>query len=288
LDQVDVNVHPAKAEVRFQDPGRVYALLLAALRQALGPFQSAGPAYQMSWQPAAPQAREGTPGLGWTPPVPGGHPPPAAPPPGSLEVGERTPRRPEWRFQDLEILGQLEATYILAQSPGGLILIDQHAAHERILYEAFQADSGEAARQALLFPRVIEVNPVQADWVKGHLETLAQAGLELAPFGGGSFLLSAAPACLGHADLEAVVLSTIEALAPVKSHDRPQALKETALTVMACRGAIKAGEILAPEEMRALLKQLDEIPVNSHCPHGRPLWRLISSEEIRRSFRRPL
>ncbi|MBM4273130.1 MAG: DNA mismatch repair endonuclease MutL [Deltaproteobacteria bacterium] len=286
LDQVDVNVHPAKAEVRFQDPGRVYALLLAGLRQTLGPFPSAGPVYQVAWQPAPSPAREPTPPLPWHPPAPGA--PPAAAPPLGAGVGEWSTFGPGWRFQDLKILGQLDATYILAQGPpGGLILIDQHAAHERVLYEAFQAGYGEAARQALLFPRVIEVNPVQADWVKGHLQTLAQAGLELAPFGGGSFLLSAAPAVLAKADLEAVVLDIIEALAPVKSHTHPQALKETALLVMACRGAIKAGEVLAPEEMHALLKQLDEIPVNSHCPHGRPLWRLISSEEINRSFRRP-
>ncbi|MBM4294227.1 MAG: DNA mismatch repair endonuclease MutL [Deltaproteobacteria bacterium] len=283
LEQVDVNVHPAKAEVRFQNPGRVYALLLEALRQALRPFISAAPTYQATFPPP-PQVREAIPSLGWGASF---HPPAPSPPPGP-GVLEWAPRTPTWRFQDLEILGQLQNTYILTQGPGGLILIDQHAAHERILYEAFQTQSGPAARQALLFPRVIEVSPAQADWVKDHLEVLAQAGLELASFGGGSFLLSAAPACLAQAELEALVLSTIEALAPVKSHTQPQALKEMALTVMACRGAIKAGEMLSREEMGALLMQLDDIPVNSHCPHGRPLWRLIATEEIHRSFRRPL
>jgi DNA mismatch repair protein MutL len=286
LDQVDVNVHPAKAEVRFQDPGRVYALLLAALRQALEPFSRAAPAYQVTFHAAPPpQAREAVPSLGWGAPVHQLGPSPMPPVPGMMEGA---PRISAWRFQDLEIVGQLQNTYILAQGPGGLIMIDQHAAHERILYEAFKTCTGPAARQALLFPRVIEVSPAQADWVKDHLEVLSQAGLELAPFGGGSFILSAVPACLAQAELEALVLSTIEALAPVKSHTQPQAIQEAALTVMACRGALKAGDKLSREEMAALLKQLDEIPVNSHCPHGRPLWRLITTEEIHRSFRRPL
>jgi DNA mismatch repair protein MutL len=284
LDRVDVNVHPAKTEVRFQDPGRIYALLLAALKQALGPFTRTAPVYQGAFHAAPlPQAREGAATWEWHAPAPV---PPPGPGPLAEAVPEPAPRQPGGRFQDLEILGQWEKTYILAQGPAGLILIDQHAAHERVLFEAMKARSGPAARQPLLFPRVIEVSPAQADWVKGHLEVLAQAGLELAPFGGGSFILNAAPACLAGRDLEALALSTIEALAPVKSHAHAQTLEETALCVMACRGAIKAGDALTPEEMRALMQQLDESPVNSHCPHGRPLWRLITMEEINRSFRR--
>ena len=184
------------------------------------------------------------------------------------------------------MLGTLDKTYILAQGPDGLILIDQHAAHERVLYEALKSKGPEAAAQTLLFPRVVEVNPGQADWVRANLDQLAQAGLALEPFGGASFMILAVPAPLAHADLEAVVAEAVEALAPSKSSARPQEVRETALQVMACRGAVKAGEVLAPEAIHALLVQLDEIAVSSHCPHGRPLWRLMSYQDIRQSFRR--
>ncbi len=290
-EAVDVNVHPAKTEIRFQEPGKVYPLLLSALRQGLGPLYGESPRYRVTWQPEAPprvaESRWGelfSRGEAGPPPAgPSSWSPPASPlAPGPL--AHPGPRG--WRFQDLTVLGTLAQTYILAQSPDGLILIDQHAAHERVLYEALKARGPAAAQQTLLFPRVVEVNPAQADWVREHLEELAQAGLKLEPFGGASFIITAVPACLANADLEAVVAEAVEALAPLKSFTRPQEVKEQALQVMACRGAVKAGETLAPEAIHALLVQLDESPVSSHCPHGRPLWRLLSYPDIRQSFGR--
>jgi len=288
---VDVNVHPAKTEIRFQEPGKVYPLLLTALRQGLGPLYGERGRPPVSWQPEAsfrvgeslapglwsrrePEARAAGPGA-WPGPA-------ATPAPGPWPMA--TPR--SWRFQDLTVLGTLAQTYILAQGDDGLILIDQHAAHERVLYEALKAKAPAAAAQTLLFPRVVEVTPVQADWVNDHLELLAQAGLILSPFGGASFLITAVPAFLAQADLEAVVAEAVEALAPLKGLAQPQEVREQALQVMACRGAIKAGETLAPEAIQALLAQLDEIAVASHCPHGRPLWRVLSYADIRQSFRR--
>jgi len=284
-DQVDVNVHPAKVEVRFQDSSRIYALLLSALRQGLG-GEREEPRYTVTWHPGSlTRAQEaGAPAplpLGGvqTPPVPTWEPATGPAPPLPLASVS-------WRFQDLLLIGQFAATYILAQCPEGLVLIDQHAAHERVLYELLQA-ADAPARQPLLFPRVIEVPPAQAGWLQNNLEHLAQAGLELEPFGGASFLITAAPPCLAQADLEAAVLETVEALAPLKSATQPQTVLEQARLYLACRGAIKAGQELQREEMQALLKQLDELRVSSHCPHGRPLWRLIPFSEIRQGFRRP-
>jgi len=205
------------------------------------------------------------------------------PPPGL----ESYSSSPGFRFQDLHLIGQLQNTYILAQSPEGLVLIDQHAAHERVLYETLESSPAGVARQPLLFPRTVEVSPGQADWVRDNLELLAQAGVVLEPFGGAAFLVTAVPAWLAQADLEAVVLDLVETLAPVKSQTNPQGVQEQVKTVMACHGAIKAGQKLAPEEMAALLAQLDGLTVPSHCPHGRPLWRLIAYPDIRQSFRRP-
>jgi DNA mismatch repair protein MutL len=290
-EAVDVNVHPAKTEIRFQEPGKVFPLLLSALRQGLGPLSGEGLRYQVTWQPEAPpRVAESRPGELFSRGSAG--PPPAGPsswsfPARPLAPGPSAHPGPRsWRFQDLTVLGTLAQTYILAQSPDGLILIDQHAAHERVLYEALKARGLAAAQQTLLFPRVVEVNPAQADWVREHLEELAQAGLKLEPFGGASFIIIAVPACLAHADLEAVVAEAVEALAPLKSFTRPQEVQEQALQIMACRGAVKAGETLAPEAIQALLIQLDESPVSSHCPHGRPLWRLLSYADIRQSFGR--
>ncbi len=284
-DQVDVNVHPAKVEVRFQDSSRIYALLLSALRQRLG-GEREEPRYTVTWHPGSlARAQEaGAPvplSLGdfRSRPVPQADPAPAPPPPLALASVS-------WRFQDLLLIGQFAATYILAQCPEGLVLIDQHAAHERVLYEVLQA-ADAPPRQPLLFPRVIEVPPAQAAWLQKNLEHLAQAGLELEPFGGASFLITAAPPCLAQTDLEAAVLETVEALAPLKSATQPQTVLEQARLYLACRGAIKAGQELQREEMRALLKQLDGLAVSSHCPHGRPLWRLIPFSEIRQGFRRP-
>ena len=285
-EQLDVNVHPAKVQVRFQDPGRIYSLLIAALRQGLGLPKGPGPSYTVTWHPqAAPQAREGTLGLAPVPtaPAPGAFTPPAEAPAPILVP---TPGFKPFRFQDLAILGQLNNTYILAQGAEGLLLIDQHAAHERILYEALKA-KGPGASQPLLFPRVVEVPPAQADWLREHLAEMSRAGLELEDFGGAAFLLTAAPAALPPGNLEAVVLAMVEALAPLKSSTAPQDVVDQALTLMACHGALKAGQPLKLQEIQALLAQLDGLEVSSHCPHGRPLWRVISYGEIHRSFRRP-
>jgi len=286
-EQVDVNVHPAKTEVRFRDPGKVYGLLLGALRQGLGSLAREAPQYRVSWQPGS-LALAQDPGAApppaaapsaWSGPLPS--PAPSFPPP------EAPPQAPRFRFQDLHLIGQLQKTYILAQSPEGLVLIDQHAAHERVLYEKLAAAADGTPRQSLLFPRVVEVAPAQADWVGENLELLDDLGLGLEPFGGASFRVTAVPAWLAQADLEALVLDLVENLAPVKSRLSPQGVQEQVRTLMACHGAIRAGQSLAPEEMGALLAQLDELQVSSHCPHGRPLWRLIPYTDIRQSFRRP-
>jgi len=290
-EAVDVNVHPAKTEIRFHEPGKVYPRLLTALRQGLGQLYGESPRYRVTWQPDPPPRAAESPGPDL---FTSRDPSPGTAGPWAARFMERIsapspvphPGPRGFRFQDLTVLGSLAQTYILAQGPDGLILIDQHAAHERVLYEALKSRGPAAAAQTLLFPRVVEVNPAQADWVNEHLDLLSQAGLTLEPFGGASFMITAVPAALAHADLEAVVAEAVEALAPSKSFTNPQEVREAALQIMACRGAVKAGEVLAPEAIASLLAQLDEIPVSSHCPHGRPLWRLMSYDDIRQSFRR--
>ena len=287
-EQVDVNVHPAKAEVRFRDPGKVYALLLGALRQGLGSLAGESPRYQSTWQPGSLALAQDPGAAQPAAPMPPGWSRPLVPAaPLFVLPSELQPKVPSFRFQDLHLIGQLQNTYILAQSPDGLVLIDQHAAHERVLYERLDASGDGTPHQSLLFPQVVEVSSSQADWVGENLELLAGLGLVLEPFGGASYLVTAVPGWLAQADLEALVLDLVENLAPIKSQLSPQGVQEEVRTVMACHGAIRAGQRLATEEMAALLSQLDDLKVSSHCPHGRPLWRLIPSADIRQSFRRP-
>jgi DNA mismatch repair protein MutL len=300
-EAVDVNVHPAKAEIRFQEPGRIFALLRSALAQTLGPLRGGSPQYRMGWAPEALTAAEPAPlpqafpGFGPEAapagvPSPGEEPRPAVPLPGPAPFsGPRlTPLAgAPFRFRELAVIGQLNKTYILAQGPQGLIIIDQHAAHERLLYESLKTEASQAARQALLFPRVVEVPAGQVDWVREHLEVLTRAGLELSPFGGGSFLLTAVPAFLAEADPEALVAEAVETLSPLKGGLHPQEVAEQTRLFLACRGAIKAGQVLKGEEMENLLARLDELSTSATCPHGRPLWRLVPYHDLSQSFRRP-
>ncbi|MBW2134806.1 MAG: DNA mismatch repair endonuclease MutL [Deltaproteobacteria bacterium] len=294
-DQVDVNVHPAKAEIRFKDSGRVYALVLTALRQGLEALhRPSRHSYNAGWQPGSLTQIQESWATGLLPPqtpdsAPGSGPEYTWPGPTPVESFTPPPPTPDtWRFADLLILGQLQASYILAEAPEGLILIDQHAAHERILYEALAiAWQQSGALQPLLFPRPVELEARQAAWLQDHLPIMRQAGLDLEPFGGNTFLIIKVPACLLDQDLEALVLETVNALAPMKDVEDSSQVRERLRLTMSCRGAIKAGQKLTIEEMQQLLAQLDGLRVSSHCPHGRPLWRLLSIEEIRQGFRRP-
>ncbi|MFP3869111.1 MAG: DNA mismatch repair endonuclease MutL [Desulfobacteraceae bacterium] len=294
-EQVDVNVHPAKAEIRFKDSGRIYALVLTAVRQGLEALQSSSrPSYNASWQPGTLTRIQENLATGFLQPQ-GPDPAPTAeanynwPGPVAAEsVAPPSPSPGTWRFADLFILGQLQASFILAEAPEGLILIDQHAAHERILYEALAIEWQQSnALQPLLFPRPVELEAHQSAWLQDHLPIMRQAGIELEPFGGNTFLIIKVPACLMDQDLEALVLETVNALAPMKDMEDSTQVRERLRLTMSCRGAIKAGQRLTMEEMQQLLAQLDNLQISSHCPHGRPLWRLLSMEEIRQGFRRP-
>ena len=291
-DQVDVNVHPAKAEIRFKDSGQVYGAVLTAFREALAPTQQPGrQEFAGTWTAAPlPRVAETRPQALFPelPPLPVAAIPATAaaplPPPVAAPV-EAAPAA--WRFADLPILGQLQDTYILAQAPDGLLIVDQHAAHERVLYEQLANGPEQSPpRQALLFPCTMELAPATAAWVEANLATLEEVGLELEPFGGATFLIRAVPACLAHQDAATVVPGLIAELAPLPPAGEAEARRRLHLT-LACRGAIKAGQRLRPEEMHHLFSQLDQLAVSSHCPHGRPLWRLLPLSEIRQNFRRP-
>lgn len=176
-------------------------------------------------------------------------------------------------FGELRYLGQVHRTYLVCESPQGLVLLDQHAAHERVLYERLRAERAGCAQkgQPLLVPMTLELAPGDARLVEAALEELSDLGFEVEPFGGQTFSLKAAPAELGTADLRRVVVELAQEVRTFGRATSAEALEESLLARLACHSAVRAGHPLGPEEARALLEQLDGTPFHAQCPHGRPV-----------------
>jgi DNA mismatch repair protein MutL len=309
---VDVNVHPAKAEVRFRDPGLVRGLIIGALRHALA---SAG---HRAATTVAGAALGGFRPEGWTPPPSaagfsawrsGGWTPSAsaaAPAilPGLAEVSARA--EPAWEpphtaeaagpapvvdpldFPLGAARAQVHETYIVAQTRDGMVIVDQHAAHERLVYERMKAEmaDGGVARQALLLPEVIELDPAEAERVAARADELAALGLVVEPFGPGAILVREVPALLGETDAAGLVRDIADDLA---ENGQALALKERLAEVcstMACHGSVRAGRRLTAAEMNALLRQMEATPHSGQCNHGRPTYVELKLADIERLFGR--
>ena len=324
---VDVNVHPAKAEVRFRDPALVRGLIVGALRHALhaaghrasttvaadamAGFQphtgvSTGPAYSpsspsaqgfsgwTSWsQPAA--AAQVLPGLNersarveprWDGPSWPSHPAQA----NDLATGHSplaTPLDP-LDYPLGAARGQLHANYIVAQTRDGLVIVDQHAAHERLVYERMKAQmaEGSVTRQALLTPEVVDLDPAEAERVASRAEELAEMGLIVEAFGAGAVLVRETPAMLGDTDVQGLIRDIADDLA---EHGAALSLKERMAEVcgtMACHGSVRSGRILTAPEMNALLRQMEATPHSGQCNHGRPTYVELKLHDLEKLFGR--
>ena len=313
---VDVNVHPAKAEVRFRDPGLVRGLIIGGLRHAL-----AGAGHRASTTVSAAALGgfrpEGLKGAGYQPPPnaagysawrQGGWQPQAMAAalqsiPGLTQVSARA--EPQWdrgvaepgaapAFDPVDYpLGaaraQVHETYIVAQTRDGVVIVDQHAAHERLVYERMKgemAQAGGVTRQALLLPEVVELDPAEADRVVAKAEELAALGLMLEPFGPGAVLVRETPALLGETDVQGLVRDIADDLA-----ENGQALAlmerlEDVCSTMACHGSVRAGRRLSAPEMNALLRQMEATPHSGQCNHGRPTYVELKLADIERLFGR--
>jgi len=187
----------------------------------------------------------------------------------------------------LRVLGQVGAMYIVAEGPEGMYLIDQHAAHERVLYEKFMAEHAQRslAVQNLLEPRPVEVPTESVELLTEHLDLLAGIGLTLEPFGGTTFLVRSVPAILAREDPRSVMA---DVLAEIDAGDVPmQADEEARLIIRVCkRAAIKAGQTLAMAEMQELIRQLEACAAPRTCPHGRPTMIHLSADQLAREFGR--
>jgi DNA mismatch repair protein MutL len=316
---VDVNVHPAKAEVRFRDPSLVRGLIIGGLRHAL-----AGAGHRASTTVASAALggfrTQGSPGQGYTPPpsgagfsswAAGGWSPnpggglaaalqslpgltevsaraePGYPPQGMAEPG-MAPVVDPVDFPLGAARAQVHETYIVAQTRDGVVIVDQHAAHERLVYERMKTEmaGGAVARQALLLPEVVELDPAEAERVSSRAEELAQLGLLLEPFGPGAVLVRETPALLGETDVAGLVRDIADDLA---ENGQALALKERLEEVcgtMACHGSVRAGRRLTAPEMNALLRQMEATPHSGQCNHGRPTYVELKLSDIERLFGR--
>jgi DNA mismatch repair protein MutL len=317
-EQVDINVHPAKAEVRFRDPNLVRGLIVGALRHAL-----AGAGHRASTTVAA-QAfsgfRPGGPSPagfsvwgagGWTPSpaastgnLPGLSQVSARVEPGAqpMDFGQLAEVAASFMHEappadtvvdpTLYPLGaaraQVHETYIVAQTRDGVVIVDQHAAHERLVYERMKVEmeAGGVTRQALLLPEVVDLDPAEAQRVADKAEELAALGLIIEPFGPGAILVRETPALLGDTDVGGLIRDIADDLAEngaaLALAERLQAVCST----MACHGSVRAGRRLTAAEMNALLRQMEATPHSGQCNHGRPTYVELKLADIERLFGR--
>ena len=301
---VDVNVHPAKAEVRFRDPGLVRGLVVGALKQTLAaamhkasPSLSAAVA-SFARRPAA-SGYGGAPAADWSPRTS-----PSAPS-GFAEKDQSTfdhdvglpTARVDATPAEMEDVGaplgaaraQLHGTYIIAQTRGGLVIVDQHAAHERLVYERLKTDRAGrgVARQALLIPAVVDMDARAVERlveVASELETL---GLVLESFGPGAVLVRETPAPLGPVDPGRLLQDLAAALAEDAASTLPLDRRlDHHLATFACHHSVRAGRRLTPEEMNALLREMERTPGSGQCNHGRPTYVELKLDDIERLFGR--
>jgi DNA mismatch repair protein MutL len=298
---VDVNVHPAKLEVRFRNPREVYEAVLFTLAAALGTI-TAGTDRPPAEQSASygsdrfPEFRgrveEALKRYGGQGAAEAGavktRPIWDVPDFGSGLQEKETDEKPGGFFSSLEYLGEIEHTYLVFSGSGGMVVIDQHAAHERILFEKLREESerGRLVSQQMLLPEIMDVPHALAVLVEESRDLFQGLGMDVEPFGGRAVRIHSFPALLSHLDPKAVVLDVLEAVAErEKSPDLP-AFREKLFTVIACKGAVKAREGLTKMEAEKLCRDLDAHFYSSHCPHGRPLFVQFSLRDLEKLFRR--
>ena len=297
-DELDVNVHPAKTELRFRDPAAVRALVIGSLHRALAggaggaaPHIAPRPSPHPSPRPSlhlVPPARPSTRSfaeaqLGFAPSAPAARILPQ-PPPDAADAAATYPLG--------AAVAQVLDTYVIAVAgDGSLVLVDQHAAHERLAHEALaqQYRAGGVRAQPLLLPAVIDLPPADAARLAAHAPTLATLGLELEPFGPGAILVRALPAVLtqgGAPDPAPLLRDLADELAESGEATLLDTRLDAVIARMACHGSIRAGRRLAQAEMDALLRQMESTPRAATCSHGRPTYLKLSRAEIERLFGR--
>jgi len=307
-EEVDVNVHPAKAEVRFRDSGLVRGLIVSAIRAALaeaghrasstvaastlGSFTAPT---QFPTQLSSPGWRGYTPGPARSSPALAAQAM-AAFAPLSAEIDRPSARVEAAPAADsapaAHPLGvaraQLHETYVVAQTADGIVIVDQHAAHERLVYERMKAalESGSVARQALLIPEVVELDGPNAERLTARAAELAELGLVIEGFGAGAIVVREVPALLGQSDVRGLIQDLADELAELGDALSLKERLQEVCSTMACHGSVRAGRRLTQPEMDALLRQMEATPHSGQCNHGRPTYVELKLADIERLFGR--
>jgi DNA mismatch repair protein MutL len=297
---VDVNVHPAKSEVRFRDAGLVRGLIVSSLKHALADaghrasttvagsalasFRPGDAPYSNNVRPfpVSPQMAEAS--RNFQSPLFAGNTAPAY----SARV-EEAPAAPAQMELPLGVArAQLHETYIVAQTADGIVIVDQHAAHERLVYERMKASlaQGGVVRQPLLIPEVVELDPSEVDRVAARADELAELGLVIEPFGPDAVMVREMPAILGKADIKGLVRDLADDIAETgKALSLKERLEAVAGT-LACHTSVRAGRRLNADEMNALLREMEATPHSGQCNHGRPTYVELKLSDIERLFGR--
>jgi DNA mismatch repair protein MutL len=298
-EELDINVHPAKTEVRFRDPAAVRGLIVGGLRAALDEAGHRSAAREqfaaaVNWQaePVAPAA----------PPADAlatlfeAHAAPAvvmeraasfAAPMGRAEISQPIPEEAA-RYPLGVARGQVAATYIVAEAEDGLVIVDQHAAHERLVLERMRRANrdGEVARQALLMPEVVELDEPDCDRLEAAAGELSDLGLEMERFGPAAMLVRATPAPLGKTDARALLADLAAELAELGTALTLRDKLDHVAATIACHGSVRAGRVLSVAEMNALLREMEVTPHSGQCNHGRPTWVKLAHADIEKLFGR--
>ena len=290
-ERVDVNVHPAKSEVRFREPAAARGIIVSALRHALAgaghrasttvasetlqAFRPEPRIYQMdrASQPALTRAYQfQAPGFSEAPSA--RYEPPIAAEAEALPLGAAR--------------AQVHENYIIAQTAHGMVIVDQHAAHERLVYERLKAQRDDAgiAAQALLIPEIVDLSPLDAARILDLADDLAALGLGIEAFGGSAIAVREVPAILGQVNATALIRDILDDLADLGDSTRLQARIDAVLSRMACHGSVRSGRQMRAEEMNALLREMEATPLSGQCNHGRPTYVELKLADIERLFGR--
>lgn len=317
-DQIDVNVHPAKQEIRFRNGQDVHRFVVRTVAASVRKYQDQlrSDIFRSSRQeesvqnrehagkgkePVAPSVPRPLPGGKLTTRVPNRGQESERPEPISIATSEPTAEnsfaarqsvaeeRPD--FSGLQLIGQLSELYLLCERQGELVVIDQHAAHERILYQQLLESYLEkkVPRQNLMFPLTLELDRRQAEIIEKHGQELELLGFGVEPFGEETWVVKAVPALMARVDAKELIQETLARLTDGSDRETTGAVPsriDHLLATMACKAAVKSGNRLAPEEMLALLAAMEQSDFFSHCPHGRPVFRIFTPVEIAQWFKR--
>ncbi len=292
-DRVDVNVHPAKAEVRFRDSGLIRALIVSAVRDALGrkraPDTGLAAETVASFRPMTPPTFFSA---AWQPPPQPGLGERQAAfdmnlPPSALPSSQPEPP-PDADYPLGQARAQIHDNYIVAQTRDGFVLVDQHAAHERLVYERLKRERAQSgiATQPLLVPDVVDLDPVAVERLSAAAEVLAQSGLVLEPFGEGAVIIREVPAAIGKADVSGIIRDIADELTELGVTTSIEQRINHVLATMACHHSVRSGRKLRPEEMNALLREMEATPNSGQCNHGRPTFIELKLADIERLFGR--